>query len=203
MENPKTGCARHIHQSASHTLTDEIPKLGGVLLFSDAVTDIYNTSKLSYPLALIDGTHDDTDRSWFARWLFEVTQRWTSKAQKNTEGDKLHLLLQEHGGFELLGQQDYYSPLNWDGGDPVAIPNGREVGRLMLLNITVSTHTPAHPSVSNVASKDFLQSSRPSLLASGLAEDVVGEWAEQVKEEIFTAQKHMFMKWTINWASKR
>lgn len=111
-------------------------------MYSDAVTDIYDVSKRSYPLALTDGTHDVVDRSWFARWLFEVTERWTSKARQNTEGDKLQILLQEHGGFELLGVKEYYSPLNWDGGDPVAIPNGSEIGRLMLLNMMVSSaHT--------------------------------------------------------------
>ena len=102
------------------------------------MTDIYNVSKSSYPLAHADGTQDEVDRSWFARWLSEVTKRWTSKALQNTEGDRLHLLLEQHGRFEVLGQSTYYSPINWDGGDPENIPNGEAIGKLMLLNVLVS-----------------------------------------------------------------
>lgn len=124
----------------SYTLADK-NYIGGVFVFADAVTDIYDSNKRSYPLALTDGTQDETDRSWFARYLYEVTERWTSKARQNTEGDKLHILLEEHGGFEVLGMKEYFSPLNWDGGD---MANGAEIGKLMLLNIHVSISCALH-----------------------------------------------------------
>lgn len=67
--------------------------------------------------------------------MWEVTERWTSKGHRNTEGDKLNNLIREDGQMQLLGQRGYWSPINWDGDN---VPDGREIGRLMVLNALVS-----------------------------------------------------------------
>ena len=82
---------------------------------------------------------DENDHSWFARWMFEVTERWTTKAQQNTDGDKLHILVDEVGQFEEVHQSTYWSPIGWDGKGIVAdTARGAEIGRLMVLNVFVS-----------------------------------------------------------------
>ncbi|THH02955.1 hypothetical protein EW145_g6660 [Phellinidium pouzarii] len=149
---------------------------GASFFFADAVTLIYNSDKQPY-LLVNPEEGDSADRSWFARWLFEVTERWTTKAQQNTEGDELHILIREDGQFEDVKQKEYYSPVNWDGEDPAEIPNGTEIGKLMVLNIL-----------------DFLQSTKPSLLSEGLTEDVIEVWSRNVRNEVLEASKRMFMK---------
>lgn len=80
---------------------------------------------------------ENKDGSWFARWLWEVNKRWTTKARMNTDGDKLHLLLRADQQFVNIHDYSYYSPIGWDGGDYVEGTNGSEVGNLMVLNVFV------------------------------------------------------------------
>lgn len=115
--------------------------LGGIFFFADASTPIYNEELQLYPLAPLDGANvspPTEDYCWFARWLTEVTERWTTKARQNTDGDKLHILLRENGQFEYVHENAYYSPIGWDGGRSVESANGAEIGRLMVLNVFVS-----------------------------------------------------------------
>ncbi|THH09451.1 hypothetical protein EW145_g2015 [Phellinidium pouzarii] len=179
--------AKHVPDATALTcLIGRSLRPGGVLLFADAITDIYNVDKQPYPLALVnDSASNDKIRSWFARWLFEATARWTTKAQQNTEGDKLHILMREDSQFEYLGQKTYYSPINWDGGDQEGILNGAEIGKLMLLNVL-----------------DFLQASRPSLLSEGLTEATLQVWDKNVRDEVTAPTKRMFLKWVVAWAVK-
>lgn len=80
---------------------------------------------------------ESCDRSWFALWLAEVSQRWLSKALKNTDGDKLHNLIREEGQFEGVKVRIYNSPIGWDGTHVVEHGNGAEIGQLMVLNVNV------------------------------------------------------------------
>lgn len=112
--------------------------LGGVFLSADANKGVFNSDKQLCIPASTNGRTPNDGRSWFARWMLEVTDRWTSKGHANTEGDKLSSLIRNDAQFELLGEKAYWSPVNWDGD---GIPNGSEIGRLMVLNAIVS-HTP-------------------------------------------------------------
>ncbi|KAL5514508.1 hypothetical protein ACEPAG_2597 [Sanghuangporus baumii] len=155
---------------------------GGLFFFADAVTNIYNEKFERYLLAEFKelGSENrlaDDDRSWFARWMSEVTERWTTKAQQNTDGDKLHILINEVGQFEDVHQSTYWSPIGWDGENIVTNRTaGAEIGKLMVLNVY-----------------DFLQSSKPSLLAAGLSRDVVEIWVKNVQQEAVNPAKHMLM----------
>ena len=127
---------------------------GGLFIFADAVTSIYNERLENYLLAGSDGVTDgesepsDGDRSWFARWMSEVTERWTTRAQQNTDGDKLHILIDEVGQFEDVHQSAYLSPIGWDGENVLADRKvGAEIGKLMVLNVFVSS------AISTVGSK--------------------------------------------------
>lgn len=112
--------------------------LGGVFLSADANKGVFTADKKLCIPASTDGRTPNDGRSWFARWMLEVTDRWTSKGHANTEGDKLSSLIRNDTQFELLGEKAYWSPVNWDGD---GVPNGSEIGRLMVLNAIVS-HTP-------------------------------------------------------------
>ena len=118
------------------------------------MTSIYNERLENYLLAGSDGVTDgesepsDGDRSWFARWMSEVTERWTTRAQQNTDGDKLHILIDEVGQFEDVHQSAYLSTIGWDGENVLADRKvGAEIGKLMVLNVFVSS------AISTVGSK--------------------------------------------------
>ncbi|EJD05343.1 S-adenosyl-L-methionine-dependent methyltransferase [Fomitiporia mediterranea MF3/22] len=183
--------AKHVPDAVAFTRSlGRTLRPGGIFFFSDAVTDVFNEKLETYPLAPIDGAVDSNgvstnDYSWFARWMSEVTDRWTTKERQYTDGDKLHILLREDGQFEDINVKEYFSPIGWDGGSAVESSNGAEIGRLMVLNVC-----------------DFLQASRPSLLSSGLSEEAVERWARNVRQEAANPAKHMLFKWVINWATK-
>ena len=82
---------------------------------------------------------ESLDRSWLAFWLAEVSERFLSKAKKNTDGDKLHILMREDGQFEDIVCRVYNSPVGWDGGSLVENGNGAVIGSLMTHNWVVST----------------------------------------------------------------
>ncbi|PAV20660.1 S-adenosyl-L-methionine-dependent methyltransferase [Pyrrhoderma noxium] len=165
---------------------------GGIFFFADATADILNKEKQIYPHAsdhVLDPTvpllQENKDGSWFARWLWEVNKRWTTKARMNTDGDKLHLLLRADQQFVNIHDYSYYSPIGWDGGDYVEGTNGSEVGNLMVLNVF-----------------DFLQASVPSLLASGMSEETVTIWTKNCRKEVLDPSKKLLLKWVIAWATK-
>lgn len=103
---------------------------------ADANRSVYTQDRQLYPQADVPAGSSSTGKSWFSRWMWEVTERWTSKGHRNTEGDKLSGLIREDGQMRVLGQRGYWSPINWDGED---VPDGREIGQLMVLNAIVST----------------------------------------------------------------
>lgn len=177
-------------------------------MFADAVTSIFDKKFQPYPLAQSYVTEDDDgekDCSWFARWMSEVTERWTTKAQQNTDGDKLHILIQEVGQFEDVNQVTYWSPIGWDGEGCVHNGNGPDIGKLMVLNVRVSWRCSKldRDQLITYTLQDFLQASKPSLLSSGLPPDLVESWVEKVQDEAVNPTKHMLMKWVITWATKR
>ncbi|KAL5477022.1 hypothetical protein ACEPAI_3209 [Sanghuangporus weigelae] len=185
--------AKHVPDAREFTRSvGKTVRPGGLFFFADAVTNIYNEKLESYLLAEFKGLGienrlADDDRSWFARWMSEVTERWTTKAQQNTDGDKLHILINEVGQFEDVHQSTYWSPIGWDGESIVTNRiAGAEIGKLMVLNVY-----------------DFLQSSKPSLLAAGLSKDVVETWVKNVQQEAVNPAKHMLMKWVITWATRK
>ena len=91
-------------------------------------------------LPLPEQTYEQSmDRSWLAFWLAEVSERFLSKAKKNTDGDKLHVLMREDGQFEDVVCRVYNSPVGWDGAEIVEHGNGAEIGQLMIINANVST----------------------------------------------------------------
>ncbi|KAH8110275.1 S-adenosyl-L-methionine-dependent methyltransferase [Phellopilus nigrolimitatus] len=180
--------AKHVPDASA--LTRSIAKSlrpGGVFFFADAVTLIYDANKEPNPPVQSSETtfEDGIERSWFARWLLEVTGNWTTKALQKTEGDKLNILIREDSQLEYLGEKAYWSPINWDGADPIENPNGAEVGKLMVLNVF-----------------DFLQASKPSLLSGGLSEKLVNTWVENVQKETLDPAKRLLMKWVVTWAEK-
>nr|AXF50748.1 SAM-dependent methyltransferase [Inonotus obliquus] len=156
------------------------------------VTSVFTENLETYKLARTGNDESEdrsqrVDHSWFARWMFEVTERWTTRAQQNTDGDKLHILIDEDGHFEEAQKIAYWSPIGWDGQGIVSdTVKGAEIGRLMVLNVF-----------------DFLQASKPSLLASGLSKEVVESWVKNVQAEAINPAKHMLLKWAITWATKR
>lgn len=109
-------------------------EIGGIFLSADANRSVYTREGQLYPQAGVPAG-SAKHGSWFSRWMFEVTERWTSKGHRNTEGDKLSGLICEDGQMRVLGQRGYWSPINWDGED---VPDGREIGQLMVMNATVS-----------------------------------------------------------------
>ena len=104
-------------------------------------TNLFDERLQVCPIAPIDGSDnhgEENETSWFARWMVEVSERWTTKARQNTDGDKLHVLLREDGQFKDIEQSAYYSPIGWEGGSVVGNVNGTMINKLMLLNILVS-----------------------------------------------------------------
>ena len=72
--------------------------------------------------------------------MAEVTNLWTSKGHKDTQGDGLVNLIIRDGQFRAgdVHERVYWSPINWDGGYE-DVERGKEIGRLMVLNAIVST----------------------------------------------------------------
>lgn len=175
--------------------------LGGVFLSADANKGVFNSDKQLCIPASTNGRTPNDGRSWFARWMLEVTDRWTSKGHANTEGDKLSSLIRNDAQFELLGEKAYWSPVNWDGD---GIPNGSEIGRLMVLNAIVS-HTPQDGTKVFIRRffQDFMESSKPALLSEELPNHVVDSWIKNVQDEIMDPSQHLLMKWVVAWAVKR
>jgi len=158
-------------------------KPGGIFLSADANRSVYTQDRQLYPQADLPVGSSNVGKSWFSRWMWEVTERWTSKGHRNTEGDKLGGLIREDGQMRVLGQRGYWSPINWDGED---VPDGREIGQLMVMNAT-----------------DFLQASKNALLAGDFPENTVEGWVENVQGELTEPNMRMMMKWVGVWAVKK
>lgn len=110
-------------------------KPGGIFISADANKHVYTPEKQHCRLASTEVSASPEGGSWLARWMYEVTSRWTSKGHMHTQGDKLGTLIRNDGQFDLKGERAYWSPINWDGED---IPDGYEIGQLMVLNWFVS-----------------------------------------------------------------
>ena len=149
---------------------------------------------------------ESSEKSWFALWHWEATQRWQSKALNNTDGDDLHNLMREDGRFENIDTFVYNSPIGWDGEVLGIGEDGPEVGRLLSINIPVSYSDRLYDSQSFTCCRDdkaFAIASKPSFLESGLPQDLVDEMAEKVARECLDPRKHFVLKWAFNWGTKK
>ena len=119
--------------------------LGGLQLIGDGNLGLYNRDKKHLGPAH-DG-EDNSDRSWFTRWMIEMTSRQAAKGHEKLEGAKLAALMEADGGFEEIGTRALFTPIGWSGD---GVENGEAIGRYMKINITV------RPSVNVCVSLIFL-----------------------------------------------
>ena len=113
--------------------------------------------------------------------------------------------MREEGQFEGITVRMYNSPVGWDGARVVEHGNGSEIGRLMVLNANVSTLLSIERFDLTVRAhglQEFVLSSKPSLLASGVPEAIVEVWARNALWEAQDPRKKIVLKWAFSWATK-